>query len=114
MDDRQIRDEAALNDLVYVNKCLRDHLTKDYLAVGYVQGGVLAIKARGEDAGAVWFCPYDDVRDGDDWSSVQERIEALLLPCGESFGSAFSSGPIAALPRVLSSRCARRRSLCAG
>jgi hypothetical protein len=80
-----IRDEAALNDLVYVNKCLRDHLTKDYLAVGYIQGGVLAIKARGDDAGSVWFCPYDDVRDGDDWSSVQERIEALLLPCGESF-----------------------------
>ncbi|GAA3231348.1 hypothetical protein GCM10020256_45860 [Streptomyces thermocoprophilus] len=26
-----VRDEAAVNDLVYVNKCLRDHLTKDYL-----------------------------------------------------------------------------------
>ncbi|CAM5633796.1 Knr4/Smi1-like domain-containing protein OS=Streptomyces violarus OX=67380 GN=FHS41_006827 PE=4 SV=1 [Streptomyces violarus] len=25
-----VRDEAAVNDLVYVNKCLRDHLTKDY------------------------------------------------------------------------------------
>jgi hypothetical protein len=82
-----IRDEAALNDLVYVNKCLRDHLTKDYLAVGYVQGGVLAVRVRGEGAGSVWFCPYDDVRDGDEagWSSVPERVEALLLPCGESF-----------------------------
>jgi len=80
-----VRDEAALNDLVYVNKCLRDHLTKDYLAVGYVQGGVLAVKVRDEDAGSVWFCAYDDVRDGDGWPSVQERVADLLLPCGENF-----------------------------
>lgn len=33
-----VRDEAAVNDLVYVNKCLRDHLTKDYLGVAFVQG----------------------------------------------------------------------------
>lgn len=82
-----LRDEAALNDLVYVNKCLRDHLTKDYLAVGYVQGGVLALRVRGEAAGSMWFCPYDDVRDGDEarWPSAGERVEALLLPCGEDF-----------------------------
>ena len=33
-----VRDEAAVNDLVYVNKCLRDHLTKDYLGVGVRPG----------------------------------------------------------------------------
>ena len=43
-----VRDEAAVNDLVYVNKCLRDHLTKDYLGVGFVQGGLLAVKVQGE------------------------------------------------------------------
>ncbi|MGW1769964.1 SMI1/KNR4 family protein [Streptomyces sp. NPDC002073] len=79
-----VRDEAAVNDLVYVNKCLRDHLTKDYLCVAFVQGGLLAVKVRGESAGSVWFCPYDDARDQDGWT-VQERVERLLLPCGEDF-----------------------------
>ncbi|CAM5587033.1 hypothetical protein GCM10010329_47470 [Streptomyces spiroverticillatus] len=79
-----VRDEAGVNDLVYVNKCLRDHLTKDYLGVTFVQGGILAVKVRGESAGSVWFCAYDDARDQDGWS-VQERVERLLLPCGEDF-----------------------------
>ncbi|MEW1721402.1 SMI1/KNR4 family protein [Streptomyces sp. NPDC093109] len=79
-----VRDEAAVNDLVYVNKCLRDHLTKDYLAVGFVQGGILAVKVRGERIGSVWFCAYDDARD-QDGLSVHERVERLLLPCGDDF-----------------------------
>ncbi|MFD0383688.1 SMI1/KNR4 family protein [Streptomyces stramineus] len=79
-----VRDESAVNDLVYVNKCLRDHFTKDYLGVGFVQGGVLAVKVKGEAIGSVWFCPYDDARDQDGWT-VQERVERLLLPCGEDF-----------------------------
>jgi hypothetical protein len=79
-----VRDEAAVNDLVYVNKCLRDHLTKDYLGVGFVQGGIVAVKVRGERIGTVWFCPYDDVRDRDGLD-VQERVRDLLLPCGDDF-----------------------------
>lgn len=79
-----VRDEAAVNDLVYVNKCLRDHLTKDFLGVAYVQGGVLAVKVRGEATGSVWFCAYDDARDHDG-STIQERTERLLLPCGDDF-----------------------------
>lgn len=79
-----VRDEAAVNDLVYVNKCLRDHLTKDYLGVGFVQGGLLAVKVRGNGVGSVWFCAYDDARDQDGWS-VQERVDRLLLPCGADF-----------------------------
>ncbi|MEU6482782.1 SMI1/KNR4 family protein [Streptomyces sp. NPDC046887] len=80
-----VRDEAAVNDLVYVNKCLRDHLTKDFLGVAFVQGGLLAVKVRGgADAGSVWFCPFDDARDRDGWS-VTERVERLLLPCGSDF-----------------------------
>ncbi|MGK5731826.1 SMI1/KNR4 family protein, partial [Streptomyces sp. URMC 124] len=90
-----VRDEAAVNDLVYVNKCLRDHFTKDYLGVGFVQGGVLAVKVKGEAIGSVWFCPYDDARDRDGWT-VQERVEQLLLPCGEDFDvflSRLAGGP---------------------
>ncbi|MGX1671594.1 SMI1/KNR4 family protein [Streptomyces sp. NPDC055400] len=82
-----VRDEAAVNDLVYVNKCLRDHLTKDYLGVGFVQGGILAVKVKGDRAGSVWFCAYDDARDSGDTAgwSVAERVERLLLPCGDDF-----------------------------
>ncbi|WP_415952791.1 HNH endonuclease [Streptomyces sp. KLOTTS4A1] len=82
-----VREEAAVNDLVYVNKCLRDHLTKDYLGVAFVQGGILAVKVKGERAGSVWFCAYDDARDSGEtagWSPA-ERVERLLLPCGEDF-----------------------------
>ncbi|WP_069816166.1 SMI1/KNR4 family protein [Streptomyces sp. TP-A0874] len=79
-----LRDEAAVNDLVYVNKCLRDHLTKDYLGVAFVQGGILAVKVKGQAVGSVWFCAYDDARDRDG-ASTQERVEQLLLPCGEDF-----------------------------
>ncbi|MEU7485757.1 SMI1/KNR4 family protein [Streptomyces sp. NPDC042319] len=79
-----VRDDAAVNDLVYVNKCLRDHFTKDYLGVGFVQGGVIAVKVKGDAVGSVWFCAYDDARDRDGWT-VQERVERLLLPCGADF-----------------------------
>ncbi|MFD5423887.1 SMI1/KNR4 family protein [Streptomyces sp. NPDC127084] len=84
-----VRDEAAVNDLVYANKCLRDHLTKDYLGVAFVQGGLLAVKVRGSASGSVWFCAYDDARD-QDGLSVNERVERLLLPCGEDFDAFLS------------------------
>ncbi|OMI39764.1 SMI1/KNR4 family protein [Streptomyces sparsogenes] len=79
-----VRDEAAVNDLVYINKCLRDHFTKDFLGVGFVQGGVIAVKVKGDAIGSVWFCAYDDARDRDGWT-VQERVEHLMLPCGDDF-----------------------------
>ncbi|MFC4033772.1 HNH endonuclease [Streptomyces polygonati] len=79
-----VREDAAVNDLVYVNKCLRDHLTKDYLAIGYVQGGILAVKTRGGRTGSIWFCGYDDVRDGERWSGPADRVAELLQPCGDT------------------------------
>jgi hypothetical protein len=79
-----VRGEAAVDDLVYVNKCLRDHLTKDYLGIGYVQGGILAVKVKGERTGSVWACLYDDARDRDGWA-VADRVGQLLLPCGDDF-----------------------------
>ncbi|GHH79993.1 hypothetical protein GCM10018793_34040 [Streptomyces sulfonofaciens] len=79
-----VRGEAAVDDLVYVNKCLRDHLTKDYLGVAFVQGGLLALKVKGEGRGSVWFCAYDDARDQDGWA-VADRVARLLLPCGDDF-----------------------------
>ncbi|MCK1796850.1 SMI1/KNR4 family protein [Streptomyces sp. XM4193] len=79
-----VREESAVDDLVYINKCLRDHLTKDYLGVAFVQGGVLAVKVRGEGIGSVWFSPYDDARDRDG-VPMPERMAELLLPCGADF-----------------------------
>ncbi|MBR7677933.1 HNH endonuclease [Streptomyces daliensis] len=79
-----VREDAAVNDLVYINKCLRDHFTKDFLGVGFVQGGLIAVKVRGEAIGSVWFCAYDDVRDRDG-IGVQERVAELLRPCGADF-----------------------------
>jgi hypothetical protein len=85
-----IRDEAAVNDLVYINKCLRDHLTKDYLGVAFAQGGLLAVKVKGDRLGSVWFCAYDDIRDTDpDWTPA-ERTERLLQPCGDDFDAFLS------------------------
>ncbi|WP_030270796.1 SMI1/KNR4 family protein [Streptomyces sp. NRRL B-24484] len=80
-----LSEEYGVHDLVYANKCLRDHLTKDYLGIAYVQGGLLALKVRGERTGSVWFCPYDDARDGGGAEPPEERVARLLLPCGESF-----------------------------
>ncbi|MEY9843822.1 SMI1/KNR4 family protein [Streptacidiphilus sp. MAP5-3] len=80
------RDERSLDDLAYVNKCLRDHITKDYLGIAYVQGGLLALKVRGDRIGTVGFLPYDDARDdGDAGLTPQQRVDRLLLPCGEDF-----------------------------
>jgi hypothetical protein len=81
-----LREVRGLDDLVYVNKCVRDHLTKDYLAVAYAQGGLIAMKVRGAAIGTVWFLPYDDARDdGSPALTPQQRCEQLLLPCGDDF-----------------------------
>ncbi|MDT0346962.1 HNH endonuclease [Streptomyces litchfieldiae] len=79
-----LREEAAVNDLVYINKCLRDHLTKDYLGVAFVHGGIVAVKIKGPETGSVWLCPYDDARDHDGLG-IAQRVAELLLPCGTDF-----------------------------
>ncbi|MDH6576986.1 SMI1/KNR4 family protein [Kitasatospora sp. MAP5-34] len=83
-----LSEEYGVHDLVYANKCFRDHLTKDYLGIAYVQGGLLALKVRGEQVGSVWFCLYDDARDdagAERPETPEERVERLLLPCGADF-----------------------------
>ncbi|NYI05995.1 SMI1/KNR4 family protein [Allostreptomyces psammosilenae] len=79
-----VRGSQAADDLAYANRCLREYLTRDYLAVGYVQGGLIAVRLRGTGAGSVWFCAYDDARDHDG-TTVEQRCAELLLPCGEDF-----------------------------
>jgi hypothetical protein len=79
-----LRDEPAVNDLVYINKCLRDHLTKDYLGIAFTQGGLLALKVKGDEVGTVWFCAHDDAADRDG-IDVRQRVAELLRPCGTDF-----------------------------
>lgn len=80
-----VGEESGVDDLVYANKCLRDHLTKDYLGVAYAQGGIVAVKVRGADLGSVWFCLYDDARDTGAPEEAADRVQRLLLRCGDSF-----------------------------
>ncbi|MER7707037.1 SMI1/KNR4 family protein [Kitasatospora sp. NPDC097605] len=80
-----LTEEYGTEDLVYANKCLRDHLTKDYLGIAYAQGGIVALKVRGERTGSVWFCLYDDARDTGAPEPAEDRVGRLLLPCGEDF-----------------------------
>jgi hypothetical protein len=80
-----LSEEYGVEDLVYANKCLRDHLTKDYLGIAYAQGGIVAIKVRGDRLGSVWFCLYDDARDTGAPEEPADRVSRLLLPCGDTF-----------------------------
>ncbi|MFD4659922.1 SMI1/KNR4 family protein [Kitasatospora sp. NPDC058444] len=80
-----LAEEYGTEDVVYANKCLRDHLTKDYLAIAYAQGGLVALKVRGERTGSVWFHLYDDARDTGAPETPEDRCARLLLPCGEDF-----------------------------
>ncbi|MGW7444211.1 SMI1/KNR4 family protein [Kitasatospora sp. NPDC054795] len=80
-----LTEEYGTADVVYANKCLRDHLTKDYLAVAYAQGGLVALKVRGERTGSVWFHLHDDARDTGAPEAPEDRCARLLLPCGEDF-----------------------------
>ncbi|WP_327680154.1 SMI1/KNR4 family protein [Kitasatospora sp. NBC_00458] len=80
-----LSEEYGTEDVVYANKCLRDHLTKDYLAIAYAQGGIVALKVRGERTGSVWFCLYDDARDSGGPEAPEDRTARLLLPCGDDF-----------------------------
>lgn len=66
-----------MQDLVYANGWFGDRLTADFLAVGYVQGGLIAVRARGGDEGSVWYWDDDDPADRDELTA--EDVCARLL-----------------------------------
>jgi hypothetical protein len=69
-------------DLVYANGWFGDRLTEDFLAIGYVQGGLLALRVRGGDTGSVWYCDDDDPRDSDGYDAA-EVCARLLHRCAD-------------------------------
>jgi hypothetical protein len=64
-------------DLGYANGWFVDRLTADWLAIGYVRGGLLAVKVRGDDTGTVGYLDDDDPRDREEYCPL--RVCDLLL-----------------------------------
>jgi hypothetical protein len=97
-DDRHL-------DLLYANSWFRDRLTDDFLAIAPMQGGLLATKLRGPDAGSVWYWDDDDPRD-DDRLDAAAICDGLLARCAddvEGFLTALSVPPLRLL-RVVDAR----------
>lgn len=69
-------------DLLYARIWFADRLTDEFLAIGYVQGGVLALKLTGPDVGSVWFADADDPRDDDRYDAV-DFCARVLSCCAE-------------------------------
>jgi hypothetical protein len=69
--------EDRHQDLLYVNNWLADRFTDEFLAVAPVQGGLLAVKTRGDDADSVWYWDDDDPRDQEAFDAA--HICATLL-----------------------------------
>ncbi|MFG2042841.1 HNH endonuclease [Dactylosporangium sp. NPDC048998] len=70
-------------DIIEANQYAGDRFTTDFLGIGWVQGGTLAVKVRGADTDSVWYFDDDDPRADarDDATGVVER---LLYRCADS------------------------------
>ncbi len=73
-----------LQDLAYANAWFGDRLTSDFLAVGYVQGGLIVIRVRGGGEGSVWYWDDDDSR-ATDRDTADDVCQRLLHPCADDF-----------------------------
>ncbi len=63
-------------DLVVANQYTGDRFTADFLGIGWVQGGTLAVRLRGEDRDSIWWYDDDDPRAdaSDDAAAVSDRL----------------------------------------
>lgn len=64
-------------DPIGANNWLGDRLTDDLLAIGWVQGGLLAVCLTGPDADSIWYCDDDDFRDDASYDAVYLREHLL-------------------------------------
>ncbi|WIM97998.1 SMI1/KNR4 family protein [Actinoplanes oblitus] len=78
--------EDRTHDLGYLNAFFGDRLTEDWLAIGLVQGGLLALRIRGRDAGAVGYLDDDDPRDRDHFTAA-DVCDRLLHRVAGDFAS---------------------------
>lgn len=72
-----------LEDLVYANGFFGDRLTTGHLAIGYVQGGLLVLRVRGDGTGSVWWYDDDDPRDRDEYGAVAVCDRLLVRLAGD-------------------------------
>lgn len=89
------RDDRS-QDLGYANAWFGDRLTKDWLAIGYLQGGLLALKIRGgPDAGVVGYLDDDDPRDRDHFTAedVCSQLMSRVAPDFTAFWTALRPIP---------------------
>jgi hypothetical protein len=75
--------EDRHQDLSYVGEWVRDRLTVDFLPIGYVQGGLLAVKVSGDDLDSIWYLDDDDPRDREAYGP-DEICAHLLHRCADS------------------------------
>ncbi|MDQ7906551.1 HNH endonuclease [Phytohabitans sp. ZYX-F-186] len=75
--------EDRHQDLSYVGEWVRDRLTVDFLPIGYVQGGLLAVKVSGDDLDSIWYLDDDDPRDREAYGPEEIRAH-LLHRCADS------------------------------
>ncbi|MGI5237755.1 SMI1/KNR4 family protein [Dactylosporangium sp. CA-139066] len=76
------RDDQA-QDLIVANQFTGDRFTEDFLAIGWVQGGTIAVKVRGEDPDSIWYLDDDDDR-ADARDDAAEVTARLLHRCADS------------------------------
>jgi hypothetical protein len=69
--------EDPAQHLLAANQYLADRFTDEFLAIGYVQGGLLAVKIRGTDRDSIWYWDDDDPRDEQEFDAA--TIGARLL-----------------------------------
>lgn len=81
--------EDRHQDLSYVGDWVRDRLTVDFLPIGYVQGGLLAVKVSGDDLDSVWYLDDDDPRDREAYGPA-EICAHLLHRCADSIDDLWS------------------------
>jgi hypothetical protein len=75
--------EDRHQDLSYLVEWARDRLTVDFLPIGYVQGGLLAVRTSGDDLDSIWYCDDDDPRDRDGFDA-EYLCGNLLHRCADS------------------------------
>jgi hypothetical protein len=92
-------------DISYVVEWARDRLTVDFLPIGYVQGGLLAVRVSGGDLDSIWYWDDDDPRARDEHDP--EYICANLLHrCADTIDDFFAAlvRPADDLVRVATAR----------
>jgi HNH/ENDO VII superfamily nuclease/SMI1/KNR4 family protein SUKH-1 len=78
--------------LLTANEYVGDRFTRDFLAIAYVQGGMLAVRLTGPDADSIWYWDDDDPRAtaADDATIVADRLLHRVADTMDNFWRALA------------------------